>query len=421
VTAVAPSQESLFDPLDLGGANLDTTLVPAVELHPAVAAWFRGRFPEGPTPAQAAAWPAIAAREHTLLAAPTGSGKTLAGFLMAINRLYVAHARGEPVTGTRVVYVSPLKALAVDIAENLERPLAEISATACAMGLSAPELTVGVRTGDTTASERAGMIRSPRTFVVTTPESLYLLVTSARSRATLRGVETVIVDEIHALARDKRGSHLSLTLERLAHVCATDPARVGLSATQKPIERVAALLVGTRTGPDGAPACTIVDTGHRRALDAAIELPDGELEAIASAAQMESVLDRIAELVLEHRTTIVFVNTRRLAERLAHELGERLRSRAEGRASTSGRRRGGAPRQPVEGPAPPSGAPAAGRGAEGPGGHRLARAGHRHRSGGAGLPDRLAPLDRHVPPAGGPLQPHPKRNTEGSPLPPHPG
>lgn len=324
VTAVAPSQESLFDPLDLGGVTLDTTLVPSVELHPAVAAWFRGRFPEGPTPAQAAAWPAIAAREHTLLAAPTGSGKTLAGFLMAINRLYVAHARGEPVTGTRVVYVSPLKALAVDIAENLERPLAEISATACAMGLSAPELTVGVRTGDTTASERAGMIRSPRTFVVTTPESLYLLVTSARSRATLRGVETVIVDEIHALARDKRGSHLSLTLERLAHVCATDPARVGLSATQKPIERVAGLLVGTRTGPDGAPACTIVDTGHRRALDVAIELPDGELEAIASAAQMDSVLDRIAELVVEHRTTIVFVNTRRLAERLAHELGERL-------------------------------------------------------------------------------------------------
>ncbi|MFP5255938.1 MAG: DEAD/DEAH box helicase [Acidimicrobiia bacterium] len=330
MTAVAPSQESQFEPLDLGGANLDTTLVPAVELHPAVAAWFRARFPEGPTPAQEAAWPAIAAGEHTLLAAPTGSGKTLAGFLMAINRLYVAHTRGEPVTGTRVVYVSPLKALTVDIAENLERPLAEISATAAALGLSAPELTVGVRTGDTTASERAGMIRSPRTFVVTTPESLYLLVTSARSRATLRGVETVIVDEIHALARDKRGSHLSLTLERLAHVCATDPARVGLSATQKPIERVAALLVGTRTGPDGAPACTIVDTGHRRALDAAIELPDGELEAIASAAQMESVLDRIAELVLEHRTTIVFVNTRRLAERLAHELGERLRSRAEG-------------------------------------------------------------------------------------------
>ncbi|MGV3758841.1 MAG: DEAD/DEAH box helicase, partial [Actinomycetota bacterium] len=324
MTAVAPSQTSLFDPLELTGITPDTSLVPGVDLHPAVAAWFRARFEEGPTPAQAAAWPAIAAGEHTLLAAPTGSGKTLAGFLMAINRLYLAHARGERVIGTRVVYVSPLKALAVDIAENLERPLAEIAATAQAMGLAAPELTVGVRTGDTTASDRAAMVRSPRTFVVTTPESLYLLVTSARSRATLRDVQTVIVDEIHALARDKRGSHLSITLERLAHVCATDPARVGLSATQKPIERVAALLVGARATADGAPACTIVDTGHRRALDVALELPDGELEAIASAAQMASVLDRIAELVVEHRTTIVFVNTRRLAERLAHELGERL-------------------------------------------------------------------------------------------------
>src|SRR5690606_19225716 len=147
----------------------------------------------------------------------------------------------------------------------------------------APELTVGVRTGDTTPGERASMVRRPPTFVVTTPESLYLLVTAAQSRATLRRVDTVIVDEIHALARAKRGSHLCLTLERLAHVCATDPARVGLSATQKPIELVASLLVGDRTGPDGGPGCTIVDTGHRRALDVAIELPDGELEALASA------------------------------------------------------------------------------------------------------------------------------------------
>jgi ATP-dependent Lhr-like helicase len=320
----APAQESLFDPLELGGVTPDTTLLPTVELHPAVAAWFRERFPEGPTPAQEAAWPSIAAGEHTLVAAPTGSGKTLAGFLMAINRLYLAHARGLPVSGTRVVYVSPLKALAVDIAENLERPLAEIAATARRLGLAAPELTIGVRTGDTTASERAAMVRSPRTFVVTTPESLYLLVTATRSRATLRAVDTVIVDEIHALARDKRGSHLCLTLERLAHVCAVPPARVGLSATQKPIEVVAGLLVGTRALPDGRPDCQIIDTGHRRALDVAIEIPDGELEAMASAAQMGNVLDRIAEHVAGHRTTIVFVNTRRLAERLAHELGERL-------------------------------------------------------------------------------------------------
>jgi ATP-dependent helicase Lhr and Lhr-like helicase len=319
-----PTQESLFEPIELDAVTVDTTLLPSVELHPAVAVWFRERFPDGPTPAQEAAWPPIAAGEHTLVAAPTGSGKTLAGFLMAINRLYLAYSRGQPVTGTRVVYVSPLKALAVDIAENLERPLAEISAKARELGLAAPDLTVGVRTGDTTASERAAMVRSPRTFVVTTPESLYLLVTAAKSRAALDTVETVIVDEIHALARDKRGSHLCLTLERLAHVCAAPPARVGLSATQKPIEVVAALLVGTRTGPDGRPSCTIIDTGHRRALDVTLELPDGELEAMASASQMANVLDRIAEHVTRHRTTIVFVNTRRLAERLAHELGERL-------------------------------------------------------------------------------------------------
>jgi ATP-dependent Lhr-like helicase len=321
---VSATQESLWDPLELGGVVPDTSLLPSVELHPAVAAWFREAFPQGPTPAQEAAWPPIAAREHTLVAAPTGSGKTLAGFLMAINRLYLAHARGEPVTGTRVVYVSPLKALAVDIAENLERPLAGISAKAKELGLGAPDLTIGVRTGDTTASERAAMVRSPRTFVVTTPESLYLLVTSMKSRAALRTVETVIVDEIHALARDKRGSHLCVTLERLTHVAATEPARIGLSATQKPMELVAALLVGTRTRPGGEPDCTIVDTGHRRALDVALELPDSELEAMPSAAQMGNVLDRIAELVAGHRTTIVFVNTRRLAERLAHELGERL-------------------------------------------------------------------------------------------------
>ncbi|HEY9558311.1 MAG TPA: DEAD/DEAH box helicase, partial [Acidimicrobiales bacterium] len=188
-----PVQEPLFDPLELSAVTVDTSLLASVELHPAVAAWFRERFPQGPTPAQEAAWPPIAAGEHTLVAAPTGSGKTLAGFLMAINRLYLAFARGEPVTGTRVVYVSPLKALAVDIAENLERPLAEIGAKARELGLAAPDLTVGVRTGDTTASERAAMVRSPRTFVVTTPESLYLLVTSQKSRAILRTVETVIV------------------------------------------------------------------------------------------------------------------------------------------------------------------------------------------------------------------------------------
>lgn len=299
-------------------------LVPGVAFHPAVAAWFERRFPAGPTPPQVEAWPHIAAGRHTLVAAPTGSGKTLAGFLMAINRLYLAHTRGLDVSGTRVVYVSPLKALAVDIAENLERPLAEIAETAAALGLSAPALTVAVRTGDTPSNERQAMVRKPRTFLITTPESLYLLVTAARSREVLRGVETVIVDEIHAVARDKRGSHLALTLERLAHVARRPPARIGLSATQRPISTVARLLVGTRTSADGGIDCAIVDAGHQRHLDLAIELPDSELEAVASATQMAQVLDRIAELVADHRTTLVFVNTRSLAERLAHELGERL-------------------------------------------------------------------------------------------------
>ncbi|MFN3220206.1 MAG: DEAD/DEAH box helicase [Acidimicrobiales bacterium] len=318
----------LFDPLRLAGVTLRTDLVDDVGFHPAVARWFEQRFPQGPTPPQIDGWPHIAAGRSTLIAAPTGSGKTLAGFLMCINRLYVAHAAGEPTAGTRVVYVSPLKALAVDIAENLERPLAEIAACAAELGLSAPALTIGVRTGDTSASERQAMIRKGRTFLVTTPESLYLLVTAAKSREVLRGVETVIVDEIHAMARDKRGSHLALTMERLDHVCRRSPTRVGLSATQRPIETVASLLVGTRRGPtsrgDDEIACEIVDSGHQRSLDLAIEIPDSELEAIASHDQMDQVLDRIATLVGQHRTTLVFVNTRRLAERLAHQLGERL-------------------------------------------------------------------------------------------------
>ncbi|MGI9614264.1 MAG: DEAD/DEAH box helicase [Acidimicrobiales bacterium] len=321
--ASIPGSE-MFDSLHLAAVALRYDLVPGVGLHPAVATWFEGRFEAGPTPPQMEGWPHIAAGRHTLIAAPTGSGKTLAGFLMCINRLYLAHARGEPTADTRVVYVSPLKALAVDIAENLERPLAEIAATAAGMGLTAPELTIGVRTGDTPQSERQAMLRKPRTFVVTTPESLYLLVTAAKSREVLRTVETVIVDEIHAMARDKRGSHLAITMERLEHICRSAPARVGLSATQKPIETVARLLVGTRVDDHGEIECAIVDGGHQRSLDIALVLPENELEAVASHAQMDQVLDQIAGLVAEHKTTLVFVNTRRLAERLAHQLGERL-------------------------------------------------------------------------------------------------
>jgi ATP-dependent Lhr-like helicase len=294
---------------------------PAGGFHPAVAAWFARRFPEGPTPPQQEGWVHIAAGRDTLIAAPTGSGKTLAGFLVGINRLYRAHAAGIDVAGhTQVVYVSPLKALAVDIAENLDRPLREIAAVARELGFGAPDLRVAVRSGDTTGSERASMLRRPPNFVVTTPESLYLLVTAQRGRAMLATVETVIVDEIHATARDKRGSHLALTLERLEHAALRRPQRIGLSATQRPVGLIADLLCGA-----GAPTpCAVVDVGHRRQLDLGLELPQGELEAVSSAEQMGDVLDRIAELVGQHHTTIVFVNNRRLAERLAHELGERL-------------------------------------------------------------------------------------------------
>ncbi|MFP3902433.1 MAG: DEAD/DEAH box helicase, partial [Acidimicrobiia bacterium] len=289
------------------------------DFHPAVRTWFERRFPDGPSEPQAQGWPLIASGVDTLIAAPTGSGKTLAGFLVSINALYRAHEAGHQVDGVaRVVYVSPLKALAVDIAENLERPLAEIAEVAAELGVDAPDIRVAVRTGDTTTSQRTTMLRRPPSFVVTTPESLYLLVTSPRGREALRTVETVIVDEIHAVARDKRGSHLALTLERLEALCDRRPARIGLSATQRPIETVGRLLVGDRPLP------AIVDAGHQRNLDLALELPEGELEAVASAEQMSDVLDRIAALVGEHRTTLVFVNTRRLAERLAHQLGERL-------------------------------------------------------------------------------------------------
>ena len=243
----------------------------SVDFHPAVAEWFRRRFVDGPSAPQRDGWPHIAAGEHTLIAAPTGSGKTLAGFLVCIDRLYRAHAEGVDLDGpegkgaARVVYVSPLKALAVDIAENLERPLREINEVAAELGLDVPKLRVAVRTGDTTTSERAAMLRRPPTFVVTTPESLYLLVTSAGGRAMLRTVDTVIVDEIHAVARDKRGAHLAVTLERLDALADTAPQRIGLSATQRPIETVARLLVGDRPLP------AIVDAGHLRELDLSLD------------------------------------------------------------------------------------------------------------------------------------------------------
>ncbi len=320
--------------IDLPGAAPEPLTLfehPGLEwFHPAVRTWFARRFPDGPTPPQAGAWPAIAAGDDTLVAAPTGSGKTLSAFLVSIDQLYRAHERGEATDGVaRVVYVSPLKALAVDIAENLERPLAEIAQTAKELGLSAPDLRVGVRSGDTSTQQRANMVKKPPAFIVTTPESLYLMCTSSRARSALSTVRTVIVDEIHALARDKRGSHLALTLERLEHVCTSArgglrPVRVGLSATQKPISTVAQLLVGGRRDHEEAPRCRVIDGGHVRELDLSLEVPPSELEALAPAEQSGEILDRVADLVREHTTTLVFVNTRRMAERVAHQLGERL-------------------------------------------------------------------------------------------------
>ena len=288
--------------------------------HPAVRTWFERRFPDGPTEAQAGGWPEIVSGRHTLVCAPTGSGKTLAGFLAAIDGLYRAHAAGEDIEGlTRVVYLSPLKALAVDVHTNLEEPLAEIAEVARELGHEPAPITVAVRTGDSTSSERQTMLRRPPNLLVTTPESLYLYLTAARSRATLATVQTVIVDEIHALARDKRGSHLTLSLERLQAVTERPPLRIGLSATVKPAETAARLLVGA-----GEPLASVVDSGHRRRLDLTLELPDGELEASMPGDQFGEILDSIAAQVAEHRTTLVFVNTRKLSERVAHQLGERL-------------------------------------------------------------------------------------------------
>jgi len=289
-------------------------------LHPATRRWFERRFPLGPTEPQEAGWPEIAAGRHTLIAATTGSGKTLAAFLVCIDRLLRDALAGRLQDGVDVLYVSPLKALAADIRENLELPLAEIQEEAARDGLAEAVIRAELRTGDTPASARARMLKRPPHILVTTPESLYLLITAARSRELLRGVRTVIVDEVHAVAGSKRGSHLALSLERLDALCEAPPVRVGLSATQKPIDTVARLL----TGAHYAEGCSIVDLGHRRTLDLALEVPDSELEAVASLEQWGEVVDRIAALVGEHRTTLIFVNTRRLAERLAHALEERL-------------------------------------------------------------------------------------------------
>jgi ATP-dependent Lhr-like helicase len=288
------------------------------QFHPVVANWFEQKF-GSPTEPQARGWPAIQAGAHTLIAAPTGSGKTLAAFLAALDRLFQQGITGELRDETSVVYVSPLKALSNDIHKNLEEPLNEIREALQASTGCRVEVRAGVRTGDTPAAKRQAMMRRPPHILVTTPESLYLLLTSVSGRKALSTVHTLIVDEIHAVVANRRGSHLALSIERLAALTKHPLQRIGLSATQKPIELVAKFLVGIEDRP-----CTIVDCGYSRAMDLGIEVPGSPLEAVMSNEVWLEVYHHLAELIEGHRTSIVFVNTRRMAERVTHQLCERL-------------------------------------------------------------------------------------------------
>ena len=404
----AQSEAAGFNPQS--AADPQSTDDPLAAFHPIVQAWFRGRF-KAPTDAQTAGWPAIQANRDVLIAAPTGSGKTLAAFLAGIDSLLkqaeasstgqkgalAEEGGGEGAPSfkdeTQIVYISPLKALGNDIQRNLEAPLAEIADLAATSGYDLPPIRTFVRSGDTPQKDRQAFVKRPPHILITTPESLYLMLTAQRSRETLRHVRTVIVDEIHALARDKRGSHLALSLARLDHICEARPARIGLSATQKPVEEIAAFLVGSDPEPDnGAPGhpskgsheprahperfqsvegshepeaqrsvpesvalahpsegsrepqasperfqsigshvpkahperVQIVDLGHQRDLELHIEVPPSDLEAVAAREQWTDIYDRLAGLIRAHRTTLVFVNTRRLSERVAHSLREQL-------------------------------------------------------------------------------------------------
>jgi ATP-dependent helicase Lhr and Lhr-like helicase len=304
--------------------------------HPLVARWFTETLGT-PTRAQILGWASIRERRHTLVAAPTGSGKTLAAFLTAIDEL-VREGLSAPLPDeVRVVYVSPLKALSADIHKNLKEPRDGITRLAEAAGVAAPRITAAVRTGDTTSAERAAMLRTPPHILVTTPESLYLMLTAARSREILRTARTVIVDEIHAVIGTRRGAHLALSLERLQKVAGRPLLRIGLSATQKPIDEVARYLVGAGHprpavrdspsvvgSPHGSADCAIVDEGHRREMEIALEVPRSPLEAVMSHEVWEEYFDRLTALVAGHRTTLIFVNTRRMAERVARRLSERL-------------------------------------------------------------------------------------------------
>ncbi|QPD03939.1 MAG: DEAD/DEAH box helicase [Candidatus Nitrospira kreftii] len=318
--------------------------IPPMQLsgfHPIISNWFSTSIGQ-PTDVQVQAWPAIQSGADALIAAPTGSGKTLAAFLSCIDHLFKQALARELDDHTHVLYVSPLKALSNDIQKNLQKPLAEIGQLALQDGLLMPELRVLVRTGDTPMADRQQMLKRPPHILVTTPESLFILLTAEKSRKLLQTVRTVIVDEIHALAPNKRGAHVALSLERLEALTLVKPQRIGLSATQRPIEMVAEFLVGARGASlvkretslvkeatnDEIRATNdvrIIDVGHRRELDLAVEVPKDELSAIATNAIWSDVYDRVAELVRQHRSTLVFVNTRRLAERVSHYLEERLK------------------------------------------------------------------------------------------------
>lgn len=291
-----------------------------MNFHPLIEEWFTRSF-KGPTQPQEQAWKEITAGNDVLISAPTGSGKTLAAFLLCLDRLVRAALDGRLQDLTEVVYVSPLKALSNDIHKNLERPLAEIAALAAEKGLLMPPIRVALRTGDTPAHERQQMVKRPPHILVTTPESLFILLTADRSRELLKTTKTLIVDEIHAVVDDKRGAHLALSIARLDDLVlkagGAPPQRIGLSATVKPIEEVARFVASQKD-------VRIVNSGHRRELDLAVEVPKDELGPVASNEMWAEIYDRLAQMILEHRTTLVFVNTRRLSERVAHQLAERL-------------------------------------------------------------------------------------------------
>jgi len=285
--------------------------------HPLIQKWFYSRLGM-PTEPQIQGWPHILAGKNTLISAPTGSGKTLTAFLICLDQL-VRQALAFNLPQTEVLYISPLKALGNDVRKNLLTPLAEIKELALEQGLPMADIEVVVRSGDTPAKERQAMLKKPPHILVTTPETLYILLTADKSREILKTIHTVIIDEIHALADDKRGAHLTLSLERLEALLEKPPLRIGLSATQKPLDVMGHFLVG-----NGRPLPELIDIGHARNLELAVEVPQSELGAVASNQAWEEIYDRLAEFSAANRSTLIFANTRRVAERVAHHLAERL-------------------------------------------------------------------------------------------------